>query len=207
MFRGILCPGQGERKLLRQGIVRPGQVTPFRKASSDEVERRILWVLKRMRRGCVVKYELRLSIMKQFDVKWRQADYYIAAARQRLLAELRQTQDEHRINSLSFYQGIVADSSKEIIARLRAQENIDRLLGLALPVRMELKHSGVVKGAVAVVDVSTLDLPLEVRKKLLDAIRQSKHKVELKVLEAPSSDGNGKQEGQEGFSQNEAGAE
>lgn len=98
----------------------------------DEVDRRIeiteTLIARGMRKSDVKKY-----LKKEFGVTARTCENYLAEARDRILLKLRSDRDEHRAMALAFYQSIRADASAGFSDRLKAQQQIDHLLGLHSP--------------------------------------------------------------------------
>lgn len=114
----------------KQGIVRPGQKKPYKKASLDEIEERIAEVEMMLGRHAR-KGQIHRFIKDKYGVEWRTVDIYIARARVNLLERLRQTKENHRCQSLALYEEILLTGNPR--EKILAQERIDKLLGLEAP--------------------------------------------------------------------------
>jgi hypothetical protein len=109
----------------------PGQT------SEAELEERVDLTYRLLSEG-MRKSAIKNALKAQFGVCSRTCENYLARARQRQLADLRETRDEHRAQSLAFYRAIVADSGATLRDRLLAQKRIDDLLGLDTPLRLAI---------------------------------------------------------------------
>jgi hypothetical protein len=112
-------------------IIRPGQRTPFKKATAEQIEKRVDFVEEQIEAGIRRRSELHKLVGKKFGVNWRTVDEYLGRARARLLERLRQTKDEFRSQSLATYQSILKNGNSR--EKILAQERIDKLLGLEAP--------------------------------------------------------------------------
>ena len=68
----------------------------------------------------------------------RSLETVISAARAAILAGTGRDREEHRAESLALYQAVIRAPGTSAKDRLRAQECIDRLLGLSAPLRHEV---------------------------------------------------------------------
>ena len=110
-------------------------------------------------------------------MEWRQADEYIRRARASLLLHLERSKEEHRSESLAFYDSVIETGQSTMTEKLRSRERIDKLLGLEQPVQIKLEHSIRPNG------VPVNDLPLTERKKLLEEVRKRKQEDATDVEE------------------------
>jgi len=149
----------------------------FNKSSSVEVVERVAQVEKWLRRGITLRSKLKKRIKARFNVEWRQADEYIRRARASLLLHLERSKEEHRSESLAFYDSVIETGQSTMTEKLRSRERIDKLLGLEQPVQIKLEHSIRPNG------VPVNDLPLTERKKLLEEVRKRKQEDATDVEE------------------------
>lgn len=84
------------------------------------------------------KGHIKKALRKTYDVEARTCELYLARARDELMSELGRTKAEFRADSLAYYQSIKSDDKAPVFARLKAQENIDKLLALPLPAKITL---------------------------------------------------------------------
>lgn len=152
-----------KNKFSRKGVKRPTQ---------KEYEERVNEAQMLLMQGPILKSAVIAHIKSKFKVEHRAAETYLARARQNILLHLNQLKDEHRADSLAFYEGIILDPDTSAADRLRARERIDKLLGLDKPSEslIKLNHSGEIKQT-GVVSVDQLKLPLALRKQILAAMR------------------------------------
>lgn len=152
-------------------VVRKGQKKEFVKCNKATMEERTEAVIKVLRKHPgILKGDLRRWIKRKFRVEWRMAEEYIARARSELILRIERRKEELRADSAAFYEGVLETKGETTTDRLRARERLDKLLGLESKVQLEVEHSGSI--ADGVVDVETLNLPIEVRREILKAKRQ-----------------------------------
>jgi hypothetical protein len=154
---------------MSNNIIRKGQRKPFNKAAAEVMEDRVTEVEAMLRAGPVLRGQLIRHIRTQFNVEYRMASEYIARARDRLILAVRRCKEDHRADSLSFYEGMIVSNTTSAREKLSARERIDKLLGLENPQQIEM--SGRVDTGM---DIAKLGLDLATRKKLLEAVRKSK---------------------------------
>jgi hypothetical protein len=135
-------------------ILRPksGHKRPCYKPNNDEVERRITAVELLLSRGAR-RTEIHQQMEKQFGVHWRTADRYLARAREALMKRLNKSKDEHRCESLAFYESVMRSGEAKASEKLMACKRKDELLGLDAPRRTEV--SGPDGGKIELEDKST----------------------------------------------------
>jgi hypothetical protein len=98
--------------------------------TDDEVEERVEFargLLARHNRKSTVK---RLMREKFGEMDARTIERYLSRARRRMLADIGRGRDDLRAESKAMYSSIISDNSANHFARLKAQERIDKLLGL-----------------------------------------------------------------------------
>jgi hypothetical protein len=150
---------------------------PFHMTKGQALENRILFVESGRRRGCLGQSRLKKKIKKKWDIEGRRADEYIRRARPRLLIHLNQSKEEHRADSLAFYEGVQEGQASNVAEKLRARERIDKLLGLEQPMQIHAEISARPSG------IAVDDLPIEQRRLLLQNLRNKK------TIDIPSEDG------------------
>lgn len=93
-----------------------------------------------IKKGGMNKRDMKMAVMREFQVAPRTYEKYIAEARKRYRAEQDDTTDNLLSDSLGFYEGIVSNPRERTSDRLRARERLDRLHGLEKPIKHE--HGG-----------------------------------------------------------------
>lgn len=124
---------------------RPGR--PARKKPSrpdrDQLQERIEFTFFLLCRR-LYKGDIKRILAKKYSVCPRTCEDYIARARATLLTESGKTQEEHRLESLRFYESIIAGDGlgeSTLRDRLHAQERIDKLFGLESPQKHDVTTS------------------------------------------------------------------
>lgn len=112
----------------------------FKKPTRAELEDRYIRTAALLAQGNT-KGAVKSALIKAYDISARTCETYLARARELLLAETGKPAGEHRAESLAFYQTIKADPNASTIAKLKAQERIDKLLALELPAKLTLTDS------------------------------------------------------------------
>lgn len=84
------------------------------------------------------KHAIKALLRQQFALSARSCERVLARARERILERTGKPKDEHRMDSLMFYDSIIRDSAAQIRYKILAQERIDKLLGLEAPAKQNL---------------------------------------------------------------------
>lgn len=158
------------RVYVKKRTVRPGQTKIADRCTAREAERRTDMVEGWLREKPYLHSELRQMCREEFDIEWRMADHYIQRAKERLLMSLERTTEEHRARSLAFYEALYRNPAASVSDRLRARAAVDKLLGLRVPEKVHLEHSGTVVTQERQ-ELDSLNLDVATRRKLLKAIR------------------------------------
>jgi len=161
----------GSSKPQKKPVIRKGNFRPFKKCTQEEKQRRMDLIADWLNERPILDGKLKKRIRQEFDLDFRQAAFYIASVKEKLLERLGRTKDEWRIESLSFYEKVIRAADATYADKTRARERVDKLLGLDMPSQMEVKHSGGVVHTDSV-DIASLNLPIETRKLLLEAVRE-----------------------------------
>lgn len=103
-------------------------VKPTREEIQDRVEFTVFLLCRRL-----YKCDIKRILKKKYSVAARTCEEYLARARAVLVKESGKTQETHRIESLRFYESVIAGDGTTMRDRLHAQERIDKLLGLESP--------------------------------------------------------------------------
>jgi len=82
------------------------------------------------------KYEIKQKLREKYNVEFRTAERYMARARERILAGLRETRDDYRADAIAFYRSVIANAEAPVKDKIRAQEGLSRLLGLNAPLKV-----------------------------------------------------------------------
>jgi hypothetical protein len=104
---------------------------PGRRPTTDEIAERIelcrSLLLRRVPKGTIKK-----AFRQRFgaDADHGTIERYLTRAREDMLADLTRGRQTHRAGALAFYESILADPAVAARDKVRAQERIDKLLGL-----------------------------------------------------------------------------
>ena len=117
-------------------------------------------------------WEIKLLIAEKEDVSKRTVQRYLTKARQLMRKDTGRDREELRHDAISFYKSIISDQHAQPRDRLKAQERIDRLLGLEEPTVIHQKVEGQVTHThqpiveVARKDDETRDLLLQLSRRI-----------------------------------------
>lgn len=101
---------------------------------SKEEHRKRLDLVRKLIQAGMYDGQIRAAVAKEFGCSRKTVFRYIAIVRKEVQAEYTQEESErHRADSLEFYRGIFSNPKLPTQARIRARENMDKLLGLAVP--------------------------------------------------------------------------
>jgi hypothetical protein len=106
------------------------------KPTTEEYQDRIEFVRSLLVRR-VPKHTIKKLVRLQFavDLRHEPIERYITRAREQILLDLDRGRDEFRSESKALYESILADTKAKHGDRIKAQERIDKLLGLEAPTR------------------------------------------------------------------------
>lgn len=108
------------------------------RTEEEELEERVELTYRLLSDG-LRKSDIKQALKDSYGVCARTAENYLARARELQLLELREERDVHRGGALAFYRRIIADPTASIREKLLAQQQIDKLLGLAVPIRVAMQ--------------------------------------------------------------------
>ena len=102
-----------------------------RRPTTDEITDRVelcrSLLLRRVPKGTIKKaFRQRFGV----DVDHTTIERYLLRAREGLVADLARGRQLHRAEALGFYESILADPAAAVRDKVKAQERIDKLLGL-----------------------------------------------------------------------------
>lgn len=79
------------------------------------------------------KYKIKRLLKERYDVCPRTVENYLARARRELVEATGQGKDEHVADAYAFYLSILENRETATRDKLKAQERMDKLLGLEMP--------------------------------------------------------------------------
>ncbi len=107
------------------------------RSTAADVEKRVEDCELLLSRG-IRKSQIHEAMRKKYGSSWQQCDRYLSRAREKMLLRLARARDEHRSDSLAFYESMLQSSDVKPHDKILARKQIDELLGLAAPKRHEL---------------------------------------------------------------------
>lgn len=131
------------------------------RTSKTDLEQRIE-LTHRLLASRARKGDIKKTLIARWGVSARTAENYLARARERILADSQQPREQHRANAIAFYESIIGDMQASTRDRIKAQERMDRLLGLEAPTRHV--HGGEQDLPPIQHSVSPVDIAAELRK-------------------------------------------
>jgi hypothetical protein len=124
------CPAQ-------EGIIRPGQTTPYRKATNAEIGRRIEHTAVLLANG-YTKTEIHAALKEKFGLHWSTVErMYMPRAREVLLKAADKTREEVRGEAVWFYRQILRNPRARVCEQIQARRRIDDIYGIDAPRRTE----------------------------------------------------------------------
>lgn len=107
-----------------------------KRPDSDETQSRVEYTAFLLARR-IYKSDIKRLLMRKYNIKARMCEIYISKAKELLIQDSGQTREQHRLQSLRFYESVLGGPDAELRDRMWAQERIDRLLGLEAPAQHE----------------------------------------------------------------------
>lgn len=108
--------------------------------TAAEKRERIDGVILRMRKGETVG-QIRQWLKGEFGVTTRTCDRYLSRARKEISEAVGRTETDLRTEAMAFYEGVRADQAATVWQKLKAQEQLDSLMGLAKPRKVAMTDS------------------------------------------------------------------
>ena len=112
-------------------------VAKVRRCTNEEKARRIdqvrKWLTARKTRT-----EINRLCEKKFKIKWQHANEYMKLAREAMAAASGKAEGEARQDAISFYEGVIADPKSSELAKMRAQENLDKIFANHAPAQIRV---------------------------------------------------------------------
>jgi len=111
--------------------------SPRKRATPEQLQERIAYARELLLKGAT-KTEIRSAIRKKFgkQLHWSTCDWYSSRARAAMRKETGDGFDDLVSCSYSTYQSIIEDPDTKPLEKIRAQEAMDKLLGLRAPQRV-----------------------------------------------------------------------
>lgn len=123
-----------------------------------QIEERVSIVADMLSRG-FRDGQIKRRLAAFYGVSTRTAQRDLARARDSLRTALGGTLEDHRATSLDFYRSLLRSDDTPAAVRVKAQEAIDRLLGLNAPMKVNQE----IKGKIAIADLLTNDRVMRLR--------------------------------------------
>ena len=118
-------------------VVRRGQKQAYTKASLDEQDERIIFC-----RDLIVRRKGRAECHKLFRAKfgnvWQTCERYMRRARLEIAVLSNKSSKQAKDEAVGYYESVIASDTSSEVAKLRAQENLDKLFGNATPSRLNV---------------------------------------------------------------------
>jgi transposase len=112
----------------------------YRRPAIEEIEARTLMVRRLLSQG---KYdgEVKKTVAAHFKISARTVERYLRRARDEMVKEAGKDRGELRAEGYSFYREIRGNRKASDKDRLKAQERIDKLLGLEAPQKVQVSSA------------------------------------------------------------------
>lgn len=80
--------------------------------------------------------EIKATFGKKFNCNPRSAERFITLAYELMRLDTDKTPEDHKSDAYQFYSKIVGDASEKTVDRIRAQERLDKILGLEAEIKI-----------------------------------------------------------------------
>lgn len=114
----------------------PGQPRRGRKPTRDEMRVRITAAVEMLAVKGWKKFQIKAAFKKQWGCGPRTVERYLTKARAILRAEAGKSDEDHLSESYAFYKSVLANDKATLREKTKAQENLDKLLGLRKPFKV-----------------------------------------------------------------------
>jgi hypothetical protein len=111
--------------------------TPKKTPSRAELTAQKIALVRKMIENRATVYEIKESFSSRFRLSKRSAEAFIQLVYRMLRQETDKPIPDHRVDSLLEYRKILKDPDARPIDKIRAQERIDKILGLEASIRIE----------------------------------------------------------------------
>jgi hypothetical protein len=129
------------------------------KSTAEEMEERVDYTARMLARR-VVKSDIKRELKSRYGVTARTCEEYLSRARGVVLSWTGKAKAEHRVDSLAFYESVLQGDAS-VAEKIKAQERIDKLLGLEEPQRLKLSLDDIL-------DQLPPDLSAETRRAIIE---------------------------------------
>ena len=116
---------------------------PLRKPTVEEKEARIDYFMDLLAESPnLSEHKLRSIAWRKWKVVPSTSDRYASEAKEKLRTALNMSRVEIRAEAVNFYRSIISNPMQKTSDRLKAQENLCRLLGVEAPTKVEVSGPG-----------------------------------------------------------------
>lgn len=110
--------------------------TPKKSKPRTEATAEKLFFVRNLVNQRTPRGQIKKRFAEEFKCSPRSAEPFITKAIADIRAEMGKSLDEHKGDSYAFWDAIVSDTTRTDVVRMRAQENLDRLTGVAAPIKV-----------------------------------------------------------------------
>ena len=129
-----------------------------RKASQDEADERVNYCIECINAG-MHPGEVRRLCAEKWGIGSRGISLYVSRAHGRILAAHDKPVEAHRADAIAVYRSVIDNPEAEHRDVIKAQERIDKLLGLEIHLPKRIEHTGAAGGPItSAVTVVHVDL-------------------------------------------------
>lgn len=110
--------------------------TKGKKPTREELRERISLCVEMLSVKGWKKWQIKKAFREKYGSSARSVERYLAKARAILRSEYGKEDVDHSSESYAFYRGVIQSQTSTVREKLKAQENIDKLLGLRKPLKV-----------------------------------------------------------------------
>lgn len=119
----------------------PPAKKPYRKSTKLEIKQRVE-VASVLIGQSKPKHQVIAILKQQYKISTRMAQHYVARARKRLIEKTGKSEEQHFQDAQMFWMSIVEDPRTDLNTKMRAQEALEKLLGLHRPQKSHIELTG-----------------------------------------------------------------
>lgn len=106
------------------------------KPTREEMRERVALCIEMLSVRGWKKWQIKKAFREKYGSSARSVERYLSRARAILRSEVGKEDTDHLSESYAFYRSVIQSTNATIRDKIKAQENIDRLLGIRKPIKV-----------------------------------------------------------------------
>lgn len=120
-----------------EGIIRKNNRRPFKRSTlnelADKTEQVRKWLILRLS-----KHEIHRKFERKYKQHWNACDIHIQRARALLVDLHKKPIEMAKDDAVAYYESVIASNKSSEMAKMRAQENLDKIYGAASALKVNI---------------------------------------------------------------------